>query len=407
MYDVVVVGARCAGAAAARLLAAAGHRVLLVDRARFPSDTLSTHYILPAGVKLLSDWGLLDWMTTSGCPPVDHFLQDLAGERITGQLSTIDNTAFAYAPRRHLLDAMLVEAAVAAGAEFADRHRLEGLLWDDDRVAGVRCRLPDGRRIDERARLVIGADGVRSTVADLVNARIYDDQPSKTCAYYTYWSGVPGTTGTGPYPHTELYMRDRRAIGAVATHDGLALIGAYFPQRDFLRVRTEAMSAYQAAVRTAAPDLYDRMTAGHRVERLYGVGRQPNFFRDASGPGWVLLGDAGHHQDSVTAWGITNAFRQARLLATLLPAHLDDRSRLDEALHEFARRRDAVLRPTYDTALRVAELAVTPDAMAFSRLIRSSRDLTTLYIAVKGGLRPREDLTAAIRHHYATEPVEA
>ena len=169
-YDAIVVGARCGGAPTAMLLARKGYRVLLLDRAGFPSDTLSTHYIHQPGIARLARWGLLDRIVASNCPPVRQLLFDVGPFALAGTPPPADGVAEAYAPRRTVLDQILVDAAVAAGAELRPHFSVQELLTDGDRVTGVRGRAAGGVAVTERAHLVIGADGVRSLVARAVQA---------------------------------------------------------------------------------------------------------------------------------------------------------------------------------------------------------------------------------------------
>ncbi len=337
MHDVIVVGARCAGATTALLLARAGHRVLLLDRAQFPRDTLCTLYIEPRGVALLRDWGLLADVIASGAPVLDH-------------IGDVPMPSPAYAPRRFLLDQILVRAAVAAGVEFRDGCSVTGLEFQGNRVVGVRHRRC-GTEVVERARLVVGADGMRSGVAAAVRSPLLVNDRPKTCVYYGFFAGAAD--------RVELYAKPGRWVTAVPTNDGITLVQAYFPQSAYARVRTNAPAAFEANVRAAAPDLWDRMRAGGQVDRLCGTGDQRNFFRTATGPGWVLVGDAGHHLDAITARGITHAFQQSRLLADVLPADLADENRVRTALDVFATRRDEELTADYQNTLAVAGLSST------------------------------------------------
>lgn len=169
-HDVIIVGARCAGAPLAMLLARAGHAVLLVDRATFPSDTMSTHWILRPGVELLDAWGLLDRVVATGCPPIDHISMDLEGFALAGTPTTATGPAVTYAPRRTHLDALLVDAARVAGAEVREGLSVREVLWRDGRVVGVAGQDRDGRSVTAHARVVVGADGRNSTVARAVGS---------------------------------------------------------------------------------------------------------------------------------------------------------------------------------------------------------------------------------------------
>jgi 2-polyprenyl-6-methoxyphenol hydroxylase-like FAD-dependent oxidoreductase len=382
-YDAIVVGARCAGAATALLLARAGRRVLLVERAGFPRDTLSTLYIQPRGVSLLRRWGLLD-QVAAACPRLDRTSYQVGDVRLAGSTRPIDGESAAYAPRRSTLDTLLAEAAVAAGVEVRDSCAVRSLLFDEGRVVGVRLRTRTGTA-DEYARLVIGADGMRSTVADAVDAATLVEDSRKTCVYYGFWPGVSD--------HFELFEAQGRWIGAVPTNDGQTLVQAYFPQTEFDRVRADARDAYWAAVRDTAPDLNERMRAAGTDGRLYGTGDQRNFFRAAAGPGWALVGDAGHHRDSITALGITQAFRQAQLLADAVAPVLEDPNRLATALAEFARHRYAMLINDYHVTLRVARLSVPPHRIRLLREVAADPLRTQdFFTGLSGETRPAAEL---------------
>jgi flavin-dependent dehydrogenase len=191
MYDAIIVGARCAGSPLAMLLARQGHAVLLVDRAEFPSDTLSTHGLKKPAVAKLSDWGLLDQVIASNCPPIRQLQADFGPFALVGSAPSVRGGVFEIAPRRYVLDTVLVEAAVRAGADLRERFTVDELLVEDGRVTGIRGHARRGESISERARIVIGADGRHSRVAQLANAQTTIDRGALCCAYYSYFSGVP------------------------------------------------------------------------------------------------------------------------------------------------------------------------------------------------------------------------
>ncbi|MFG2346786.1 NAD(P)/FAD-dependent oxidoreductase [Streptomyces phaeochromogenes] len=348
MYDVVVIGARCAGSPAAMLFAQQGYRVLLLEKARFPQDTLSSHYIHQPGVALLDRWGLLDELRAAGCQPINHQSYEAPGVRLDGFSLPVDGHRTTYAPRRFVLDPILASGAVASGVEFRESCAVNDLLFEDGRVVGVRYTTPGGTEATERARLVVGADGMRSLVARKAGAPNVVEHPRMTCTYYTYWAGVPA--------HFELYERPGRWVGVIPTNDDLKLIMAYFPQSEFSDVRTAVEPAFLEAVRTTTPELHERMSAGRRVEQLYGTGHQENYFRKAYGPGWVLLGDAVHHKDSITARGITDAFMQAQSLTEHIGDGLHDDAALKAALKRYENDLTDVFLNFYQGALNVAEL---------------------------------------------------
>src|SRR5687767_378605 len=191
MYDAIIVGARCAGSPLAMLLARTGYRVLLLDKATFPSDTISTHHIHQPGVARLGRWGLLEKVRASNCPPTTGMSFDVGPFALVGTPPPAEGNAEAYAPRRRVLDKILADAAVESGAELREGFSVEELTTGAGAVTGVRGRGTLGSAVTEKARIVVGADGARSFVAHRVQAPVYFDRGMLTCNYYSYWSGVP------------------------------------------------------------------------------------------------------------------------------------------------------------------------------------------------------------------------
>ncbi|MBD0423401.1 NAD(P)/FAD-dependent oxidoreductase [Streptomyces sp. NPDC052309] len=377
MYDAIVVGARVAGATSAMLLARAGHRVLLLDRATFPSDTMSTHYVHQPAIARLARWGLLDRLAATGCPPLEVARWTLEDVSITGCAPPVDGIRAAYGPRRYVLDHLLVTAAVEAGAELRERANVTGLVRDGDRVAGVRVKGADGREITERATVVIGADGIDSLVAREAGARRYEEAPTLNCLYYTYWNGLKADY--------EVYVRGRRAIGVVPTHDDNVMIGIQWPRALFDSVRGDIEGSYLKVLEDTAPELAERVRASERAARFTGTGRLPNFFRQASGPGWALVGDSGFHKDPVGAFGISDALRHADLLAGLLAPALGGERPVDEALRDFAEQRDEDAMPEYFFNLQAAQLEPMPELLNVLRVIGDDQDETDRFFGLIAG----------------------
>jgi flavin-dependent dehydrogenase len=354
MYDAIIVGARVAGAPLALLLARRGHRVLLLDRATFPSDTLSTHFILPEGSARLRSWGLLDPLLDAGCRPITTLTRDFGLITLAGP---IGGDAPGLCPRRYVLDTLLVEAARAARAEFRGGFTAHDLLRDGEgRVVGLRGRDDAGATVEEHARLVVGADGYHSFVAKAVGAQEYDVRPGTSCGYYSYWSGIAGDGA-------EVHWRDNRILFAFPTNEGRTCIAQEVPATMFGSFRADIERTFDAGL-DAVPDLAARVRAGRREERFAGLAPRPALFRQAWGPGWALAGDAGCYKDPVSGSGITDAFRDADLLADALDAGLSGRQPLDEALAAYGAARDAATRPGYEGAALLSSFApLTPDLL--------------------------------------------
>jgi flavin-dependent dehydrogenase len=377
MYDVIVVGARCAGSPTAMLLARAGHRVLLVDHATFPSDTNSTHYVQQPAVARLRDWGLLDAVVATGCPPIPTYGLDFGAFALRGRPAPCDGVTVAYGPRRVRLDMILLEAAASAGATVETGFFVDGLLFDDDAVVGLRGRTEDGNVVEERARLVVGADGLHSAVAAAVDADVYDDRGALECAYYTYWSGVP-TIGM------DTFVREGTGAAAIPTNDGLTCIPVVWPREQFATVRADVEARYLATLDQTP--LGEPARAGTREDRWHGVPELPNFFRTPVGPGWALVGDAGYYQDPITAHGITNAFRDAELLAAAVGRGLRGELPMADALAEYHRRRDDAARPMFELTCQIASPGPPPpDLVALLQALQGNQPATDQWFGVLAG----------------------
>jgi 2-polyprenyl-6-methoxyphenol hydroxylase-like FAD-dependent oxidoreductase len=360
------------------LFAQQGYRVLLLEKARFPQDTLSSHYLHMQGVALLNRWGLLDRIRDSGAQPITHQIYQGPDVRIEGFSLPIDGLTTTYAPRRYVLDPILAEGAVAAGVEFRQGCAVKDLVFENDRVVGVRYATPGGAEATERARLVVGADGMRSLVARKAGAENVIEHPRMTTTYYSYWSGVPA--------NFELYERPGRWIGVLPTNDDLTLLMAYFPQADYNQVRKSVEPAYLDAFRTTAPELYERMQSGRREEQLYGTGHQENYFRKAYGPGWVLVGDAVNHKDSITARGITEAFVQAQSLTDLVGDRLHDEAALNSALRRYENELSNEALNHYQGALNVAELKPEGRTEMLRKLVGHQEHINRYFSTLSGAI---------------------
>ncbi len=378
MFDAIVIGARCAGSPTAMLLARKGYRVLLLDRNAFPSDTYRNHFVQHSGSVRLHHWGLLDRVAASNCPPIRDLIVDMGDGPLAEQIEASDGVAGTYAPRRIVLDAILVEAAVAAGAELRERFTVQELLWEDDRVVGIRGRAHDGRVVSERARIVIGADGGHSLVAQAVAAPRYDERPALTFAYCSYFSGVP-------LAGIEVWLRPGCAYINFPTNDGLTCVAIQAPIGGFHAFRADIAGNFFRML-DRVPELAERVRAGRREERWTGSADLPNFFRKPHGPGWALVGDAGYHKDPILAQGINDAFRDAELLAEALAAGFSSRAPLVDTLARYEHQRNEAARPTYEANYAAAILApAPPEVFAHRAALRASRAAASEILAVGAG----------------------
>jgi flavin-dependent dehydrogenase len=353
-YDAIVIGARCGGSPTAMLLARAGYRVLLVDKARFPSDTMSTHFLHPPAVAALGRWGILERLEATDCPPVTTYQFDFGPVSIAGSPRPVDGEARAFAPRRTVLDALLVDAAVAAGAELREAFTVDEVLFDDGRVSGIGGHARGAARVTERARVVIGADGMHSLVAKAVRPRRYHEAPRVTPLYYAYWSGLP-TAEFKTYERSE----HGRGWAISPTHDGLTCVVQGWPQEEFEANRKDVESAYLRSF-DLVPDFAERIHAATRETPFVGSGNLPGFFRQPYGPGWALVGDAGYHMHPITGFGISDAFRDAELLASALDDCFAGRQRYEAALAGYQRERDERALPLYELTCDFAKLEPPP-----------------------------------------------
>ncbi|MGA8113507.1 MAG: NAD(P)/FAD-dependent oxidoreductase [Actinocatenispora sp.] len=382
MYDAIVVGARCAGSTTAMLLARAGHRVLLLERGRFPSDTMSTHYVHQPAVARLARWGLLERLQATGCPPMELARWTLNDVSFTGCCPPVDGIRAAYGPRRYVLDTMLAHAAAESGAELREDCNVTGLVEEDGRVTGVRIS-SGGVESVEHARVVIGADGVDSIVAKTVEARMYEDNPTLSCLYYTYWSGF-----TADY---EIYVGGGHAVGVVPTNDEKVMVGIQWPRAEFDEVRRDIEAQYMKTLYATAPAMVDRIEAGRREERFTGTGRLPNFYRQANGPGWALVGDAGYHKDPVGAYGISDALNHAELLVTHLDPALRGEGPIDDALATFGEERDRESMPRYQFNLEAAKFDPMPELLDILRAVRGDQTQLDRFLGMIAGLYTLEE----------------
>lgn len=384
MYDVIVVGARCAGAPTAMLLARKGHKVLLVDRATFPSDIPHGHFIHRHGPRRLHEWGILDLLLATGCPPITTWTHDMRDFPLVSANLIADGIPFGLGPRRTALDQVLVDAAAGAGVEFREGVVVDEFLSDGERINGIRAhRRSASSCFEERATITIGADGRNSLLAKTVQPRLSQTHEACTCWYFSYWSGVPADG-------LEVHCRSQSIIFAFPTNDGLFAVFVAWPASQLKTIRADIESHVMRAVDSVL-GLSDRVRDGRREERFRGATDVPNFIRKPYGPGWALVGDAGCHKDPYMALGVCDAFRDADLLADAVDRGLSDASPMEVALAEYERQRDEQTEPDYHRNLHQAQfLPQPPDLIALRAAMRGNSEAASQFAMALEGMIPRE-----------------
>jgi flavin-dependent dehydrogenase len=345
-FDALVVGARCAGAATAMLMARRGLRVLAIERAGYGTDTISTHALMRGGVLQLHRWGVLPRLTAAGTPAVRETTFHYGDDAVVVAIRPSNGVAALYAPRRTLLDRTLVDAARDAGAAVWHGYSLLDLIRrTDGRVCGATVQDHAGNAFAIKADLVVGADGVASSVARLTGAQTLRQGRHATAVIYGHFAGID-------LAGYHWWYRPDVGAGAIPTNDGRhCVFAAIAPGR--LRNgpwRADRTSAFREALRQADPSL-PSLVAGPRPDAPLCVFAGRNgFLRQAHGPGWALVGDAGYFKDPLTAHGITDALRDAELLADASAAGTA------AAFAEYAATRDALSIPLFEVSDAIAAL---------------------------------------------------
>jgi flavin-dependent dehydrogenase len=328
----------------------------------------------------------LDRLEARGCAPIRRITFDVGPVRIAGIGPAVGEVTATYCPRRTVLDALLVEAATAAGAELLDKFVVRDLLIADDQVVGVRGG-PAATQL--RARVVVGADGVNSTVARKLGARSYRQVPARTAVYYSYWAGLDQLGAS-------FHARTGQLILVWPTNDRLTCVYVAWPRAQFHRVRTDVAGCFHSAL-GAVPHLQDAVASSRQAARFVGTGNLANFYRTSAGPGWALVGDAGHHKDPATGMGMSDAFLSAELLAAAIDDGLTGRRAMAASLLGYQQRRDALTAAGFELALSTARLAPLSTRMAgFYRSAAGRPELAEKVFGVLGGSLSASEVFAQV-----------
>jgi flavin-dependent dehydrogenase len=354
--DVLIVGTRCAGAPLAMLLARKGFAVTAFDRATFPSDTLSTHFIWPEGVAALYRWSLLESVLAAGPAKCSRwFVSNPEGARLKS-LDAVDEISYAMSIRRFKLDTLLVQAAREAGAEIREHTVVDGLTSQGDTVTGLRGRdAITGERFEARASIVVGADGRDSWVARAVRASEYNTAPSLTASYYTYT--IDRSTDRDI---AELYTKPPREFLVTPTDEGLTMVNLVIGSALIPEFRKSVSANFLSAF-DGCPELAQRLRTSRQVAPIRGTVKLPNFYRQSHGRGWALVGDAGYHRDPIRAQGIQDAFLDAEDMADAIERGLRRPNSMEAELQAHQARRDDRTSGSYERSLRAARFETVHD----------------------------------------------
>lgn len=336
-FDVVIVGARCAGSPLATFLTRAGLSVCVVDQTEFPSDTLSTHMFQLSGIEVLQRLGVVDAVLASGAPPITDCYMKFEDVDLSGppRLRQGDPKLPMLCVRRISLDVVLVDAARAAGVDLRLHTRMTGLVRKNGRVTGVQVSSRDGRDQTIEADLVVGADGRNSTVARLVGARRYHVVPSERLSSWAYFQGVPRQPVAKVYYHR---LGDDFVVAAPADND--MFVAVVCPSLEHLDEQRADPEGYFKRCINGCPPVADLLAGAERMTKFRGLTRFEGYFREAAGPGWVLVGDAGHFKDPTPGQGISDALRQVEQLAAAIRRGFGSPATFDAELRGWWRWRD-------------------------------------------------------------------
>jgi flavin-dependent dehydrogenase len=373
-YDAIVIGARVAGATTALLLARAGLRVLLVDRSRPGTGVLSTHALMRGGVLQLSRLGLLDDVVAAGTPPIRRTVIRYGDVEEVVDIRPSAGVDALYAPDRVVFDRLLVAAAERAGVDVRFRTTLTGLRRGrDGEVVGVELRDATGRPSTACAPITVGADGVRSAVAREVGALTYERAAASGAMAAAYVTGVEADG------YQWLYA-ERAAAGVIPTNGGRMMVWTSVPQARFLHeLRGRPDHGLAEVLGEVAPEWAAAVAAGTPDGPVRGFAGVPGYLRQPWGRGWALVGDAGAFKDPITTHGMTDALRDAELLARAVVAALGGQEPWSHAAAAYQDTRDAV----------TAELRAATERVAGYRW--SLPDLRGLLLDVARAMRPTVD----------------
>ncbi len=330
-------------------------------------------------------WGLLDQLHERGCVPIQMITFDVGPVKLCGIGPSVGGISDTYCPRRTVLDTVLVKAAIESGAELVDGFVVDGLVWSEGYAVGVEGHLRGSEKTTMRARVVVGADGLHSSVARATGARSYHEHPAATGVVYSYWSGLKDLGAS-------FHARPDRLILVWPTNDDLTCIYVAWPHKYFRQVRKNVEAEFRDAL-DLVPGLGETVAFGQREQRFAGTDDLPSLYRTSAGPGWALVGDAGHHKDPSTGMGMSDAFASAELLAEAIDGGLVGQRSIDSALSDYQNKRDALTANGYALTLSTARLTpLAPRLEAFYRAAQDQPETICRIFGVIGGSLPIGEL---------------
>ena len=336
---------------------------------------MSTHMIFHSGVKKICDWGLLDRVIETGCIPMRKFRLDLGEFALTGQAPPANGVDMALGPKRDVLDKLLVDAALEAGAEYRDEVSVSSLIWNNDRVCGIQYKGKNGEIREEAAWIVIGADGRNSSIAKLVGVEESNAHPRAQGTYFAYFDNFP-------LDDMEFISRPGRMFYSWATNDEQTMAGMCCKYKDFKEQNTDPEKYFYKELEEFSPEMYDRVRAASRATE-WRSGSTRGFSRKPHGPGWALVGDASVTVDPISASGISLAFKDADDLAVAVHKVLSGQGNENEIMQAYEEKRDSVSLPMLGFSYEMGKLEDPPQEMIdLFVAMASNQEATDSYFGV-------------------------
>lgn len=384
-YDVIVVGARVAGASLAYELSKAGFEVLLLDKAHFPSETLSTHNFLNNSLAMLREMGVLNRLLQTNTPLYGRAYIQFDDTVIDGRFPEVEGETQCLCIRRKYLDLLLQEHALAQpGVTMVEGFRLTDVIKEGDTVTGVKGVYRNGETASFGAKLVVGADGRLSTLRRIVNSPCLLSVPTDFASYVGYYEGYKQDGDI----HVELYkVGDKMGI-VFPTSDNSYVAGVMFPLSDEYwmdRFRNSPDSAMLEIVESgfACAPFSGRLRNAVQVEKVKGLRGYNNDWFQGMGKGWALVGDALSFKDPVVGQGMPDALYGARILTGILSRFRDWNDNWDRMAAQYHNQMEAKMMPRFQMACQFTKnVPFTEEQQMVNRFIAATPAATSAFLGV-------------------------